>query len=126
MVEKGDIVVLHFNASYHETSPSGKGFITGSKEHSKEGSPLAVPVGNPLQNDGWDLALLGLCEDDYVTLTVPPEYVQGEAFAGKNVPTDAIVKIDVHIVDILVDTTDSDSDDLSSSDDSDDEDEHEL
>ena len=118
-IEKGDIVVIHFNASYHEDSPSGTAgeFITGSHEHAEAGSPLAVPVGDPNHHDGWDLALLGLCEDDRVTLRVTPEYVHGEAFAGKNVPEDAIVQIDVHIVDILVDTTDSEEDeeDLSES-----------
>lgn len=106
MVEKGDIVVVHFNASYSEISPSGVPgkFITGSHEHSKKGSPLAVPVGNPYLRDGWDMALIGFCEDDRVSLTVPPEYVFGKAFEGKDVPDNAIVQLDVHIVDILVDT----------------------
>ena len=121
MVEKGDVVVIQFNASYAPKSPSGVPgkFITGSHEHSKAGSPLAVPVGSPYLRDGWDLALLGLCEDDRVSLTVPPEYVQGKAFEGKNVPDNAVVQIDVHIVDILVDIGDSEED-------SDEEEEYEI
>ena len=129
-IEKGDIVVIHFNASYHEDSPSGKigEYITGSLEHSEHGNPLAVPVGDTNTHDGWDLALLGLCEDDHVSLRVAPQYVHGEAFAGKDVPEDAVVKIDVHIVDILVDTTESqsDEDEVSSDSDSDEDVEAEL
>jgi FKBP-type peptidyl-prolyl cis-trans isomerase len=118
MVEKGDLVVIHFNATYHESSPSGVAgqFITGSHEHDKTGSPLVVPVGHPGLKDGWDLALLGLCEGDRVALKVPPEYVQGKAFAGKKVPDDAIVNIDVHIVDILVESEDEDYDSSDSDD----------
>lgn len=110
-VERNDIVVVHFNASYHEDSPSGTAgeWITGSLEHSEDGNPLTIPVGDQNHHEGWELALIGLCELDHVTLRVAPQYIHGEMFAGKNVPEDAIVKMDVHIVDILVDATDTDS-----------------
>lgn len=105
MVELGDLVVLHFNASYHESSPSGTvgQYITGSRQ---DRPPMLVPI----QNGSWDLALLGLCEDDLVALKIPPGYVGGRAFAGKKVPRDAIVAMQVHILDILVDSSNSDDD----------------
>ncbi|CAB9496171.1 expressed unknown protein [Seminavis robusta] len=104
-IERGDVVVIHFNVSYHETSPSGNpgDFITSSSEHTANGGPFAVPVGDVNHKDGWDLALLGYCEGDFLTLTVPPKYIHGEIFEGKNVPGDAILEIDVHVEDILVD-----------------------
>jgi hypothetical protein len=102
-VEMGDIVALHFNASYHETSPSGipGQFITSSAEHSEDGGPLLLFF-DDASKDAWDSALLGHCEGDQLTLTVPPEYVHGDIFEGKNVPADAILKVDVRIEDILL------------------------
>lgn len=102
-VERDDIVMVRFNASYHEDSPSG----TSGERITDSLEPMGIPVGD--HEDGWDLALIGFCEDDHVTLRVAPRYLYGKMFEGKNVPEDAIVKMDVHIVDILVETTDTDS-----------------
>jgi hypothetical protein len=133
-VERGDVVVMNFNAYIADSSPSGipGTLITSHKEHSAssssmgvdgidKGEPIAVPVGSDEIHPSWDLALIGLCENDRATILIPPKYTNGQVFQGKKLPDDAIVRVEVEIVDILVEGYSS-SDDDSDSDDSDDHD----
>jgi FKBP-type peptidyl-prolyl cis-trans isomerase len=105
-VEMGDNVAIHFNASYHESSPSGTPgqLITSSAELSEDGAPLEITVGpdDEAFEEKWVLSLLGYCYDDTLTLTVPHEYIHGGIFEAENIPADAILKLDVHIHDIFV------------------------
>lgn len=128
-VEEGDMVVMNFNAYIADDSPSGVPgtLITSHREHGEGDSrPIAVPVGSDEIHPSWDLALVGLCENDKATIVIPPKYTKGAVFEGKDLPEDVRVQIDVEIVDILEEEDFWDSDDEAISDDDDEEEEEDI
>mmetsp|Transcript_43532 Transcript_43532/g.170351 ORF Transcript_43532/g.170351 Transcript_43532/m.170351 type:complete len:189 (-) Transcript_43532:1955-2521(-) len=89
---KGDSVAVHY---------TGK-LVDGTEFDSslKRNDPLKLTVGVGQVIQGWDEGLLGMCEGEKRTLTIPPNKAYGERGVPGAIPKNAVLIFDVEMVSI--------------------------
>ncbi|KAJ8901671.1 hypothetical protein NDN08_003877 [Rhodosorus marinus] len=89
---KGDRVAVHY---------TGK-LVDGTEFDSslKRNDPLTLTVGVGQVIQGWDEGLLGMCEGEKRTLTIPPNKAYGERGVPGTIPKNAVLIFDVEMMSI--------------------------
>ncbi|EDV93456.1 peptidyl-prolyl cis-trans isomerase FKBP2 [Drosophila grimshawi] len=89
----GDMIHVH----YKGTLADGTEF---DSSHNR-GKPFSFTLGARQVIKGWDQGLLGMCEGERRTLTIPPELGYGASGAGGGkIPPNAVLIFDVEMMKI--------------------------
>ena len=90
----GERLAVHYTGSIDVSSRTGTpGQVFDSSI--PRGKPFDFILGAGEVIRGWDLGLLGMCEQEKRTLIIPPELAYGNRGAGHAIPGGATLKFDV-------------------------------
>ncbi|KAI0779403.1 hypothetical protein C8Q74DRAFT_1199146 [Fomes fomentarius] len=89
--QKGDRLHMHY---------TGKLWSNGNKFDSSldRGQPLPLTLGSYQVISGWEEGLLGMCQGEKRTLTIPPTKAYGSRGFGNVIPPNSVLVFDVELV----------------------------
>lgn len=61
-------------------------------------TPLSFPAGDQFVIKCWDEGVIGMCVDEEIRMTCPPETAYGDRGAGDVIPPDATLTFDMKLV----------------------------
>ncbi|XP_034117197.1 peptidyl-prolyl cis-trans isomerase FKBP2 [Drosophila albomicans] len=91
--KSGDLIHVHYKGSLQDGTEFDSSY--------GRGKPFSFSLGARQVIKGWDQGLLGMCEGERRTLTIPPELGYGASGAGGGkIPPNAVLVFDVEMVKI--------------------------
>ncbi|EDW34198.1 GL22120 [Drosophila persimilis] len=91
--KSGDLVQVHYKGSLQDGTEFDSSY--------SRSTPFSFTLGARQVIKGWDQGLLGMCESEKRTLTIPPELGYGASGAGGGkIPPNAVLVFDVEMVKI--------------------------
>ncbi|EDR22997.1 FK506-binding protein 2 precursor, putative [Entamoeba dispar SAW760] len=91
-IEYGDYVSVHYNGTLQD------GILFDTTTIKDE--PFTFQIGIRQVIPGWEQGLLGKCENDELTLIIPPHLGYGSREVGI-IPVNSILKFDIKIVKVI-------------------------